>query len=76
MSIPVGICPKCGVKKIGYALRYPRNQMCPRCGTGLKITEDEKQSPIDGYSPFTADRYYIKNDQSLDKQKPSKDKKV
>ena len=76
MSIPVGICPKCGNKKIGYALRYPRNQMCPKCGVGMKIIEDEKQSTYDGYSPLTADQYYIETGQSLDEEKVPKDEKA
>ena len=74
MSIPVGICPKCGNKKIGYALRYPRNQMCPKCGVGMKIIEDEKQSIYDGYSPFIADQHYIQTNQRVDQEKAPDEK--
>ena len=35
----------------------PRNQACPKCGVGLEITEDGHS--FKGYSPFTAERYFI-----------------
>jgi hypothetical protein len=53
-----GKCPKCGHHCIGWALQYPRNQTCPRCGIGLEITEDDR-SVLTGYSPFTAEKYSI-----------------
>jgi predicted nucleic-acid-binding Zn-ribbon protein len=53
-----GKCPKCGTHRIGWALRYPRYQTCPKCGTGLEITEDGKLI-TEGYSPFTAEEYTI-----------------
>ncbi len=54
-----GRCPKCGTRRVGWALRFPRYQSCPQCGTGLEITENGQ--PIgQGYSPFTADEYVIK----------------
>jgi len=49
--------------------------MCPKCGTGLIITEGGKQCDLDGYTPFSADPYYIKTVQHLDKEESSKDKK-
>ena len=57
-SIPMGFCPKCGVKRMGYALRSPRYQTCPKCGAGL-IIEDGKYIGT-GFSPFTADEVDIK----------------
>ena len=74
LSIPVGVCPKCGIKKIGYALNNPRHQMCPKCGTGLKITEGEKQSPSDGYSPFIANEYFLDANKELEQEKRIEDK--
>ncbi len=53
-----GKCPKCGYRRIGWALRFPRHQTCPRCGIGLEITEDGRNF-FTGYSPFTADKYSI-----------------
>ena len=54
-----GCCPKCGTRRVGWALRFARYQSCPRCGAGLEITENGQ--PIgQGYSPFTADEYVIK----------------
>jgi len=49
-----GACPKCGARYYGWALRNPRNQMCHKCGTALRIT-DEGGRPFIGYSPFTAE---------------------
>ena len=52
-----GLCPNCGAKYFGWALRWPRHQSCPRCGTALEITEDGRK--FTGYSPFTAEEYTI-----------------
>ena len=53
-----GRCPKCGTYRVGWALCFPRYQMCPECGEGLEITENGR--PVSkGYSPFTAERYFI-----------------
>lgn len=52
-----GKCPKCGYHCIGWALRFPRNQSCPNCGTGFEITQDGKV--FTGYSPFTAEKYFV-----------------
>ncbi len=55
-----GLCPKCGMRRIGWALRIDRYQTCPRCGTGLVITEDGR--PVaHGYSPFEAAEYHIES---------------
>ena len=53
-----GICPRCGVRYYGWALRFPRNQSCSSCGTALEITE-EGHDTFQGYSPFTAEEYFI-----------------
>ncbi len=53
-----GKCSKCGVYRVGWALRFPRHQSCPKCGTGLEITEDGRRV-AKGYSPFTAEKYVI-----------------
>ena len=58
-SIPMGVCPKCGTKRIGHALRIARYQACPKCGAGLEIIEDGKHVGS-GFSPFTADKVDIK----------------
>jgi uncharacterized OB-fold protein len=47
-----GKCPKCGSRYRGWAMLNPRHQTCPRCGTGLEITDGE--TIIEGYSPFTS----------------------
>ena len=53
-----GKCLKCGTYRIGWSLRFPRNQTCPKCGDGLEITEGGR--PVSkGYSPFTAEIYTI-----------------
>ena len=59
-SIPMGFCTKCGTKRIGYALRSPRYQTCPKCGAGLIIIENGKHIGS-GFSPFTADKINIKS---------------
>ena len=46
-----GRCPNCGVVVYGWALRFPRNQSCFRCGAGLEILEDGKLIAT-GKSPF------------------------
>ena len=53
-----GICPKCGHCYVGWALRFPRNQMCSNCGAALQIYQDGKRI-AEGYSPFTAERHTI-----------------
>jgi ribosomal protein L32 len=65
-SIPMGICPKCGTKRKGHALRIPRYQTCPKCGEGLEITEDGKYMGS-GFSPFTADEINIKSKEEIPK---------
>ena len=58
MGILEGKCQKCGYHSAGWALRFPRNQTCPRCGVGLEITDGTRRI-VTGYSPFTADEYQI-----------------
>ena len=53
-----GKCPKCGTHRIGWALRNPRHQTCPKCGAGLEIT-DGGQKISTGYSSLAAERYLI-----------------
>ena len=70
--MPEGRCPKCGYHCIGWGLREPRNQICPKCGVGLEIT-DAGGNVFKGYSPFTAEKYSInlptKAPASQDKEK-------
>ena len=53
-----GRCPKCGHCFVGWALRFPRNQMCANCGAALQIYRDGKRIS-EGYSPFTAEKYVV-----------------
>lgn len=53
-----GVCQKCQAHYYGWALRFPRNQSCPKCGTALDIFENGKLI-AQGYSPFTAEKYTI-----------------
>ena len=53
-----GICPKCGYQCVGWALQFPRNQACPKCGSGLDIMQNGRKV-ADGYSPFTAEEYNV-----------------
>ena len=53
-----GKCPKCGWDFYGWALLFPRNQMCGNCGTAVEIFEGGKKVS-EGYSPFTAEEYKI-----------------
>jgi ssDNA-binding Zn-finger/Zn-ribbon topoisomerase 1 len=53
-----GKCPKCSYHCSGWALQFPQNQTCPKCGTGLVITEGGRKIST-GYSPFTAEKYVI-----------------
>ena len=53
-----GICPKCGARYYGWALRFPRNQSCADCGVALDIIKDG-QLIGKGYSPFTAEKHTI-----------------
>ena len=76
LSIPMGFCPKCGTKRMGYALRIPRYQACPKCGAGLEIIEDGKRIGS-GFSPFTAEEYNTKpTDQTLKTKGKIEDKDV
>jgi hypothetical protein len=52
-------CPKCGAHYYGWALISLRNQMCGYCGGSLEIS-DENCNTSTGYSPFTAEEYKIK----------------
>jgi len=38
-----GRCPKCGRCYFGWALRFPKDQMCSNCGTALEIFKDGKR---------------------------------
>jgi hypothetical protein len=60
-------CPRCGMRRFGWALNSPCYQSCPNCGIGLEITEDGHKVML-GFSPFTADR--------LDEKKLQMDKKT
>lgn len=53
-----GTCLECGYHCVGWALHLPRNQTCPRCGVGLKITE-KGQSVDARHSPLAFDEYSI-----------------
>ena len=53
-----GRCPKCGNCVIGWALHFPRNQSCSRCGAAFEIYKDGRKVSK-GYSPFTAEKYTI-----------------
>ena len=53
-----GKCPKCGHRFVGWALLFPRNQMCSNCGAALEIYQDGKRVP-GGYSPFTAKEHTV-----------------
>ena len=67
-----GKCPKCGTHRIGFALRNPRHQTCPKCGAGLEIRNGDRIISK-GYSPFTADKYVLKSPRDIVHPKP-KDK--
>ena len=56
---------------MGWALRSPRNQSCSKCGAALEIFEDGKRIS-EGYSPFTAEKYYIQQPTNVP---PHEDKK-
>lgn len=53
-----GRCSKCGTSYFGWALRFPANQSCPKCGVGLQLFSDGK-SVGEGYSPFTAEKLTV-----------------
>ena len=65
-----GKCLKCGTRRVGQALRNPRHQSCPRCGTALAITEGGYRV-FKSYSPFTAEEYLINPSTNVS---PSSDK--
>ena len=67
-SLPMGYCPKCGIRRIGHALRIPRYQACPKCGAGLEISENGKHVGF-GFSPFTADQIDTKPKEIIPKTK-------
>ena len=74
-----GRCPKCGRCYVGWALRFPRNQMCSNCGAALEIYQDGKRIS-EGYSPFTAEEYSVNlpsnarsTSKSVEKAKPTKE---
>jgi hypothetical protein len=67
-----GICPKCGARYYGWALKNPRYQMCSKCGVGLKIMRHGEQI-AEGYSPFTAEEYKISSPKAGQKEKESKE---
>jgi uncharacterized OB-fold protein len=53
-----GRCPRCGSCYIGWALRFPRNQMCSNCGAALEIYVDGKRV-AEGFTPFTAQKHSL-----------------
>ena len=54
----VGTCIKCGCWYVGERLRFPQSQSCSLCGAALEIFENGIKIS-EGYSPFTAEKYYI-----------------
>ena len=54
-----GKCPKCGTRRIGWALRNWRHQLCPECGVGLEITNGDRRVPT-GHSPSNAEKHTLK----------------
>ncbi len=54
-----GVCPRCGLREIGWALHFQRYQACPKCGVGLDIYENGKLIAR-GYSPFEAPEYILR----------------
>ena len=69
-----GRCPKCGTYRIGWSLLNPRNQTCPKCGAALEITEDGRKIST-GYSPFTAERYFINAPTNIPSHHDKKERK-
>ena len=53
-----GRCKKCKTRYYGWALRFPRNQSCSKCGAALDIYEEGKYVS-EGYSTFTTLKYVI-----------------
>jgi hypothetical protein len=53
-----GICPRCGERYYGWALKNPRYQMCGKCGCALEIWRNGEKI-ASGYSPFEAEEYKI-----------------
>jgi hypothetical protein len=53
-----GRCTKCGCYYTGCALLFVRNQVCSMCGGAIEVFKDGKRIS-EGYSPFTAEKYYI-----------------
>lgn len=46
-----GKCPKCGFRRIGWALSDPRHQTCPKCDTPFEITEPGHINPPNKVPP-------------------------
>ncbi len=76
-----GRCPRCGHCFVGWALRFPRNQMCSNCGAALEIYLDGKRIS-EGYSPFTAEEHSVNlppgarsAPESVEKARQSEDKR-
>ena len=69
-----GRCPKCGTYRVGWSLLNPRHQTCPKCGAALEITEDGRKISA-GYSPFTAERYFINAPTNIPSHHDKKERK-
>ena len=50
-----GICPRCGTRFYGWALKNPEHQDCSRCGAWLDITEGPPEHQ--GVSPTRSNIY-------------------
>lgn len=77
LGVPEGRCPKCGLRRFGWALRNPRHQTCPKCGTGLEITGAGRKVSK-GYSPFDAEKHLLKPSEDVhlrDEEKNGQKKK-
>ena len=55
---PQADCPKCATHLIGWALRNPRHETCPKCGARLEVTDGGRRVTT-GYSPLTTERHRI-----------------
>jgi hypothetical protein len=58
LGVPESTCSKCGTRRIGWALRNPRYQTCPKCGAALEI-KDSGGRVSTGHSPFIVHEHLI-----------------
>jgi uncharacterized protein (DUF983 family) len=63
MVLLEGKCPKCGLRRYGWALKTQPPKTCPNCGEVLEI-KDIDDTISESQTPFFTDKSFFKSNDS------------